>query len=88
MSLEFTHLDSAGAARMVDVTAKTPTVRSASAEALVTCSPQVVAALVGLGWNEAAATGAVLQVTTTQNATDVSALLRAALRNLGAAKRV
>ena len=45
MSLEFTHLDSAGAARMVDVTAKTPTVRSASAEALVTCSPQVVAAL-------------------------------------------
>ena len=33
MSLEFTHLDSAGAARMVDVTAKTPTVRSASAEA-------------------------------------------------------
>ena len=43
--LEFTHLDSAGAARMVDVTAKTPTVRSASAEALVTCSPQVVAAL-------------------------------------------
>ena len=51
-------------------------------------NPQVVAALVGLGWNEAAATGAVLQVTTTQNATDVSALLRAALRNLGAAKRV
>ena len=44
--------------------------------------------LVGLGWNEAAATGAVLQVTTAQNATDVSALLRAALRNLGAAKRV
>lgn len=43
--LEFTHLDSAGAARMVDVTTKTPTVRSASAEALVTCSPQVVAAL-------------------------------------------
>jgi len=51
-------------------------------------NPQVVAALVGLGWNEAAATGAVLQVTTAQNATDVSALLRAALRNLGAAKRV
>ena len=26
---EFTHLDAAGAARMVDVTAKTPTVRAA-----------------------------------------------------------
>ena len=51
-------------------------------------NPQVVAALVGLGWNEAAAISAVLQVTTAQNATDVSALLRAALRNLGAAKRV
>lgn len=51
-------------------------------------NPQVVAALVGLGWNEATAISAVAQVTTAQNATDVSALLRAALRNLGAAKRV
>lgn len=51
-------------------------------------NPQVVAALVGLGWNEAAAISAVAQVTTAQNATDVSALLRAALRNLGAAKSV
>ncbi|SPT53362.1 Molybdenum cofactor biosynthesis protein C [Actinomyces bovis] len=43
--IRLTHLDAAGAAYMVDVTAKTPTVRSASARALVTCSPQVVAAL-------------------------------------------
>lgn len=42
---EFTHLDSAGQARMVDVTAKQPTVRSATARALVTCSAEVVAAL-------------------------------------------
>lgn len=43
--MEFTHLDSRGAARMVDVTAKEPTVRTAGAEALVTCSPEVVQAL-------------------------------------------
>lgn len=42
---EFTHLDSAGHARMVDVTAKQPTVRAAEARAKVTCSPEVVSAL-------------------------------------------
>jgi cyclic pyranopterin monophosphate synthase len=41
----FTHLDAAGHARMVDVTAKQPTVREATAAGLVSCSPQVVAAL-------------------------------------------
>lgn len=41
----FTHLDDAGAARMVDVTAKQPTVRSATAAASVRVSPQVVALL-------------------------------------------
>lgn len=41
----FTHLDSAGHARMVDVTEKTPTVRSATATGFVHCSPDVVAAL-------------------------------------------
>jgi cyclic pyranopterin phosphate synthase len=41
----FTHLDAAGHARMVDVTAKQPTVREAKAAGLVRCSPQVVAAL-------------------------------------------
>ena len=41
----FGHLDVAGRARMVDVTAKQPTVRSATAVGRVTCSPQVVAAL-------------------------------------------
>ncbi|GAB2605555.1 cyclic pyranopterin monophosphate synthase MoaC [Pseudactinotalea suaedae] len=41
----FTHIDSTGAARMVDVTEKQPTVRSATASALVACAPQVVAAL-------------------------------------------
>lgn len=40
-----THLDDAGQARMVDVTDKQPTVRSATAAGRVVCSPQVVAAL-------------------------------------------
>ncbi|WP_084039621.1 cyclic pyranopterin monophosphate synthase MoaC [Demequina sp. NBRC 110053] len=42
---EFTHLNEAGHARMVDVTRKEPTVRAAAAEALVACAPPVVAAL-------------------------------------------
>lgn len=41
----FTHLDSAGHARMVDVTAKQPTVRAATASGRVVCGPEVVAAL-------------------------------------------
>ncbi|EYR61832.1 molybdenum cofactor biosynthesis protein MoaC [Actinotalea ferrariae CF5-4] len=41
----FTHLDHVGHARMVDVTAKQPTVRSATARGSVACSPEVVAAL-------------------------------------------
>ncbi|MEO7146751.1 MAG: cyclic pyranopterin monophosphate synthase MoaC, partial [Terrimesophilobacter sp.] len=41
----FTHLDSAGQARMVDVTAKTPTVREATAAGFVRCSPVVIDAL-------------------------------------------
>ncbi|GAA2975368.1 cyclic pyranopterin phosphate synthase [Microbacterium terrae] len=43
--MTFTHLDSAGRARMVDVTEKSPTVRSATARGFVRCSPEVVAAL-------------------------------------------
>ena len=43
--MTFTHLDDAGHARMVDVTAKTPTVRSATAAGQVRCAPHVVAAL-------------------------------------------
>jgi cyclic pyranopterin monophosphate synthase len=43
--MSFTHLDAAGHARMVDVTAKQPTVRSATARGFVRCSPAVVAAL-------------------------------------------
>lgn len=39
---QFTHLDAAGHARMVDVTAKTPSVRSATAEGSVRCSAQVL----------------------------------------------
>lgn len=45
MSEQFTHLDAAGHARMVDVTAKQPTVRSATASGHVQCGPAVVAAL-------------------------------------------
>lgn len=41
----FTHLDHRGHARMVDVTLKTPTVRSATATGVVRCGPEVVAAL-------------------------------------------
>ncbi len=41
----FTHLDEAGHARMVDVTHKQPTVRSATARGFVRCSPEVVSAL-------------------------------------------
>ena len=43
--MTFTHLDEAGRARMVDVTGKQPTVRSATAEGFVRCAPHVVAAL-------------------------------------------
>jgi cyclic pyranopterin phosphate synthase len=43
----FTHLDSAGQARMVDVTLKTPTVREATAAGFVRCSAEVIAALRG-----------------------------------------
>lgn len=38
----FTHLDASGQARMVDVTAKQPTVRAATAAGTVVCSPEVV----------------------------------------------
>ncbi len=42
---DFTHLDQAGRARMVDVTGKEVTVRAATAEGFVRCSPEVVARL-------------------------------------------
>ena len=45
MSEQFTHLDAAGHARMVDVTAKQPTVRAATASGRVLCGTAVVAAL-------------------------------------------
>lgn len=43
--MKFTHLDNSGHAHMVDVTAKTPTVREASAVATVRCSATVMTAL-------------------------------------------
>lgn len=43
--MQFTHLDSSGAAYMVDVTEKQPTVRTATAQCEVACSPQVLEAL-------------------------------------------
>ena len=43
--MSFTHLDAAGHARMVDVTAKQPTIRSATASGTVRCAPAVVRAL-------------------------------------------
>src|SRR5699024_4232026 len=44
-TMTFTHLDESGQARMVDVTEKQPTVRSATATGLVRCAEHVVAAL-------------------------------------------
>ncbi|SDM80898.1 cyclic pyranopterin phosphate synthase [Actinomyces ruminicola] len=41
------HLDGSGAAHMVDVSAKQPTVRTATATAFVSCSPAIIAALRG-----------------------------------------
>ncbi len=43
--MSFTHLDESGHARMVDVTDKQPTVRSATARGFVRCAPEVVASL-------------------------------------------
>ncbi|MER0088949.1 cyclic pyranopterin monophosphate synthase MoaC [Corynebacterium sp. KPL3927] len=43
--MEFTHLNSAGTAYMVDVTEKQPTVRTATAEGEVACSPEVMTVL-------------------------------------------
>lgn len=43
--MRFAHLSDAGDARMVDVTAKQPTVREATAVASVTCSREVMTAL-------------------------------------------
>jgi len=49
MTQGFTHLDSSGAARMVDVTDKDVTVRSATARAVVTVSQEVADKLRGEG---------------------------------------
>ena len=49
MSSEFTHLDSRGAARMVDVSGKASTGRAATAAGRVTVSTEVVALLRGEG---------------------------------------
>ena len=43
--MRFTHLDDSGAARMVDVTGKQPTVRQGTAPGLVTCPAAVIRAL-------------------------------------------
>lgn len=43
--MTFTHLDAEGHARMVDVTAKAPTVRQATARGRVECAPHVIDAL-------------------------------------------
>lgn len=43
--MKFTHLNDAGAAYMVDVTEKQPTVRQATAQGEVACSPEVMTAL-------------------------------------------
>src|SRR5690349_20508929 len=47
MRRKLSHYDSAGRARMVDVSAKSPTVRRAQASAFVALSPEVLRALPG-----------------------------------------
>ena len=42
--MKFTHLSANGEAYMVDVTAKQPTVREATAQGEVACSPEVMQA--------------------------------------------
>lgn len=49
MSEDFTHLDQRGSARMVDVSAKEVTVRTATASGRVTVSAEVIALLRGAG---------------------------------------
>lgn len=49
MAEEFTHLDARGAARMVDVSGKEVTVRTATASGRVRVSPEVIALLRGGG---------------------------------------
>ncbi len=49
MADEFTHLDDRGAARMVDVSGKEVTVRTATASGSVRVSPEVIALLRGQG---------------------------------------
>ncbi|MBI2513249.1 MAG: cyclic pyranopterin monophosphate synthase MoaC [Opitutae bacterium] len=44
-SPEFSHLDAAGRARMVDVTAKADSVRTAVAEGRLTCAPETITQL-------------------------------------------
>lgn len=63
--------------------ASTPTTRPAAGEAGPGGSPEVVQALVGLGWNAKQAEAAVGAVTQDEPAADVATLLRAALRQLG-----
>src|SRR5690606_4569079 len=43
--MSFTHLDQRGHARMVDVTEKSPTVRTATARGRVRCAPELIRAL-------------------------------------------
>ncbi|HEX6344054.1 cyclic pyranopterin monophosphate synthase MoaC [Umezawaea sp.] len=49
MTKQFTHLDSSGAARMVDVSGKEPTTRTAVATGVVRTTTEVVALLAGDG---------------------------------------
>ncbi|WP_158848431.1 cyclic pyranopterin monophosphate synthase MoaC [Saccharothrix deserti] len=49
MSNQFTHLDSSGAARMVDVSGKEPTTRTAVASGVLRTTDEVVALLAGDG---------------------------------------
>jgi cyclic pyranopterin phosphate synthase len=49
MTKQFTHLDSSGAARMVDVSGKEPTTRTAVASGVLHTTPEVITLLLGVG---------------------------------------
>ncbi len=70
---EFTHLDSSGAAHMVDVTEKQVTDRRATARAVVTVGPEVVNLLRGAGVpkGDALATARVAAIAGTKRTPDL-----------------
>ena len=73
--MKFTHLDSAGQARMVDVTDKQPTKRAATASATVVCDPEILKRIHVIGVH-----GAAVDLTLGPESIEVVATVRTADR--------